>query len=401
MKLEEINKRMLEIKSEIESDNADLDALDKELDELKEKRKSVLDKAEKRKTLIDSVTNMTEANVVKEFKENKEERSVEITKENIFDSKEYRTAFMNYCKTGVMPVEYRAGDAYTSAAEAAAMIPTTIMNEIVDKMSSYGNLFAKVRKLNVKGGVNFPILSLKPTASWITEATPSDRQEVNVNTSVSFSYFGLEVKIATSLLADAATLTTFESLMSTLVAEAMSKALDGAIISGVGTTQPIGITADTRVPAGQIVTLSSSDFLDYSAWKKKVMAKIPVSYRAKGSWIMAAETFEGYIDGMVDANGQPVGRVNFGITDGPQERFNGKEVILVEDDIVEPYSTASNGEVVAIFCNLQDYAINSNLQMQVYRWLDQDKNQYVDKAILIADGKLIDPNGVVIVKKGA
>lgn len=401
MKLEEINKRMLEIKSEIESDNADLDALDKELDELKEKRKSVLDKAEKRKTLIDSVTNMTEANVVKEFKENKEERSVEITKENIFDSKEYRAAFMNYCKTGVMPVEYRAGDAYTSAAEAAAMIPTTIMNEIVDKMSSYGNLFAKVRKLNVKGGVNFPILSLKPTASWITEATPSDRQEVNVNTSVSFSYFGLEVKIATSLLADAATLTTFESLMSTLVAEAMSKALDGAIISGVGTTQPVGITADTRVPAGQIVTLSSSDFLDYSAWKKKVMAKIPVSYRAKGSWIMAAETFEGYIDGMVDANGQPVGRVNFGITDGPQERFNGKEVILVEDDIVEPYSTASNGEVVAIFCNLQDYAINSNLQMQVYRWLDQDKNQYVDKAILIADGKLIDPNGVVIVKKGA
>jgi hypothetical protein len=41
------------------------------------------------------------------------------------------------------------------------------------------------------------------------------------------------------------------------------------------------------------------------------------------------------------------------------------------------------------------------MQMQMFRWLDQDKNQWVDKAILIADGKLIDANGVLIIKKGA
>lgn len=321
--------------------------------------------------------------------------------DNKFDSVEYRTAFMEFCKTGKMPdAEYRL-DAYTDIAEGAALIPTTIMNEVVKKITTYGTLFAKVRKLNVKGGVNFPILSLKPTASWITEAAPGARQKITANTSVSFSYFGLEVKIATSLLADAVTLAIFEGLLTSLVAEAMAKALDIAIMNGAGTTEPVGIAKDARVPAGQIVTLSPSEFIDYSAWKKKVIGKIPVGYRAGGSWIMAAETFEGYIDGMVDANGQPVGKVNYGIADGPQERFNGKEVLLVEDDVVEPYSTASTTDVVAVFCNLQDYVVNSNLQIQVYRWLDQDKNQYVDKAILIADGKLVDPNGVVIVKKGA
>jgi hypothetical protein len=39
--------------------------------------------------------------------------------------------------------------------------------------------------------------------------------------------------------------------------------------------------------------------------------------------------------------------------------------------------------------------------MQLYRWLDHDLNQWVDKALLICDGKLVDPNGVVLVKKGA
>jgi HK97 family phage major capsid protein len=316
------------------------------------------------------------------------------------DDLEYRKAFMDYCKTGKMAAEYRL-DAFTDVAEAAALIPTTIMSEIVKKMTSYGSLFAKVRKLNIKGGVNFPILSLKPTASWITEAAPSDRKKITANTSVSFSYFGLEVKIATSLLADTSSIDIFEASMSDLVSEAMLTALDKAIMNGAGTTEPVGIAVDTRVPAAQIVTLSSAEVLDYSAWKKKVIGKIPVAYRARGSWVMAAGTFEGYIDGMLDANGQPVGRVNYGIADGPQERFNGKEVMLVEDDVVEPYDTASVGEVIAVFCNLQDYVINSNLQMQVYRWLDQDKNQWVDKAILIADGKLVDPNGVVIVKKGA
>ena len=183
--------------------------------------------------------------------------------------------------------------------------------------------------------------------------------------------------------------------------EAMTKAIDIAIIKGDGTGEPTGITVDSRVPAGNVITLSSADFLAWDGWKKKVFAKIPLSYRAGGSFIMASGTFEGYIDGMVDANGQPIGRVNYGITDGSQERFGGREVILVEDDVIAPYESAANGDIVAVFCKLSDYVVNSNMQMTMYRWLDHDTNQWVDKAILIADGKILDPNGVLIIKKGA
>jgi HK97 family phage major capsid protein len=115
---------------------------------------------------------------------------------------------------------------------------------------------------------------------------------------------------------------------------------------------------------------------------------------------MASGTFEGHIDGMVDANGQPIGRVNQSIVDGPQERFGGRPVMLVEDDIIAPYDAAATGDVVAVFCKLSDYAINSNMQLRMFRWLDNDTNEWVDKAILICDGKILDANGVYLIKKG-
>lgn len=322
-----------------------------------------------------------------------------------FDSIEYRNAFMNFAKTGVMASEfagpeYRA-NAATAVADASAIVPTTILNEVIKKLYTVGQIFSRVRKLNIKGGVSVPILSLKPVASWVGESAISDRQKATINTNVTFTYYGLECRVATTLLAETVTLPSFEAILKDLIAEAMAKALDAAVINGSGTGQPLGILNDTRIAAGQKITLAAADFVTWEGWQKKVMAKIPLSYRAGGAFIMASGTFDGQIHGMVDTTGQPIARINYGITDGPQERFAGKEVILVEDDVIKPYDAAATGDVVAIFCKLTDYAVNSNLQMQMYRWLDHETNQYVDKAILIADGKMLDVDGVLIIKKGA
>lgn len=327
--------------------------------------------------------------------------------EDKYATLEYRKAFMDFAKTGKMTPEFREmqpefrADAMTGIADVSAVVPTTILNEVIRKVTEYGQIFRRVRKLSVKGGVTIPILSLKPVATWIGESTPSEKKKVEANTSVSFSYYGLECKVSTSLLTDTVTLSGFESTITDLIVEAMVIALDTAIIKGDGNGKCKGITVDDRVPSSQIVTLSSADFAKWDAWKKKVFAKMPLKYKAGAEFFMASGTFEGYIDGMVDANGQPVGRVNYGITNGPQERFGGKTVIQVEDDIIANYDDASTGDIVAVYCNLRNYGFNSNMQMMMFRYFDHDTNEYVDKAILIADGKLIDPNGVVIVKKGA
>lgn len=313
-----------------------------------------------------------------------------------YDTPEYREAFMNFACRGVaIPAELRATTATT---DVSAVIPTTILHEIIKEVKSFGNLYAAVRKLNVQGGVQIPILSLKPTATWVGEGA-SDAQKVEAKTSISFSYFGLECKIAQTLLASVTTLEMFQNLFVPLATEAMAKALDIAIMNGSGENQPLGVTVDPRVPKTNIITLTDEEFKSWAAWKKKVFGKMKKSYR-NGVFYMAQGTFDGYIDGMVDSVGQPIGRVNYGIDGAENYRFGGKVVDTVEDEVIKAYDDAASGDVVAVFLKPTDYGVNSNVEMHTVKWVDNDTNEVKNKIILVCDGKLIDPNGVIIIKKG-
>lgn len=317
---------------------------------------------------------------------------------DMYDTEEYRTAFMEHvCRNVPIPPQYRAT---TTTGDAAAVIPTTILNEIIQKIDSYGNIFAKVRKLSMQGGISIPILSLKPEASWIGETTPSQDKKIQANTSITFSYFGLECKISQTLLANVTTLAMFQQLFVPLATEAMVKAIELSIISGTGTNQPLGILNDTRIPAENIIEISDEDMATWGGWKKAVFAKMKKSYR-KGEFIMNQATFDGYIDGMTDQTGQPIGRVNYGIDGAETYRFGGKNIETVDDFLLPSYEECAAGEAFAIFGMLSDYGWNSNMEMQTVKWTDHDTNEIKNKCILIADGKLIDPNGILIIKKAS
>lgn len=311
------------------------------------------------------------------------------------DSAEYRNAFMEFvCRGTQIPAELRDT---TMSADAGAVIPTTIVKEIVRNMESYGNVYALVRKLNVKGGVAIPVLSLKPSASWVGETSGTDNK-LDAKTAITFSYFGLECKIAQSLLVSVTTIDEFQALFVPLATEAIVKALEIAIFNGNGTTQPQGIVNDTRVT--NVVTMSPSEFASWSAWHTKVKAGMKKAYR-DGVFFMNQATFDGYIDGMVDKQGQPIGRTNYGIDGEEKYRFMGKNVETVEDGCLSAYEDANVGDVVAVFLKPTDYVINSNLELTTVKWVDNDTNEIKNKCILICDGKLADANGVIIIKKGA
>lgn len=315
-----------------------------------------------------------------------------------YDTREYRQAFMDFACRGVaIPNELRATTATT---DIGAVIPTTLVKEIVKKLNGYGNIYSKVRKLNVQGGVEIPVLSLKPVANWVGETTPSDAQKLEAKEKVVFSYHGLECKISQTLLASIVALDVFEQEFVPLAVEAITIALEVAILNGDGNGKALGITKDTRVPAENVITLKETEISSWSGWKKKVFAKMKKAYR-NGTFFMAQGTFDGYIDGMEDKNGQPIGRVNYGIDGDETYRFGGKTVETVEDNIIANYETAVEGNVIAVFVNLNDYAINSNMQMTTVKWTDHDTNEVKTKVILIVDGRLVDPNGVLIIKKGA
>ncbi|MBR6397980.1 MAG: phage major capsid protein [Lachnospiraceae bacterium] len=322
--------------------------------------------------------------------------------EDIHDSMEYRMAFMNYVVRGTaIPERFLNGDETTTTTYTGAVIPTTQMHELIRELKSRGNIWNKVRKLNVQGGVEFPIIDLVPVASWITsEPGDTDEQQVKAQNSVTFSYFGLECKIAQSLLSSVVSLKEFEDLFPVLAAEAMIAKLEAGVFNGTGSGQMKGILNETRIPVGNTITMSPADFASWTMWKKKVFAKMKKAYR-KGDFIMAQSTFDGYIDGMVDTTGQPIGRVNYGIDGGENYRFGGKTVETVEEDIIKPYDSADVGDVVAVFGDLSCYGVNTNLSMRVVKWTDNDTNKEKTKATMIVDGKVLDPYGFLIIKKGA
>lgn len=319
---------------------------------------------------------------------------------NALDSVEYRQAFMRYVQTGEWSYQKRQDETLVTS-DVGKIIPNTIMNEFIKELKVYGNLYNRVRKLNVKGGVEFPIEELIPTVSWITETTVSDTQAVpNIKTSVSFGYHIVEARLAQSLLSQVVSLPYLETEMARLLAEAFVKEFDRIIISGTGSGQPLGILNDTRVKTTNKITLSAADMTDWTKWRTKFFAKIPLAYRGEGVMIMTAATWETYIMTLKDANDRPLYQETYDPNNGNLTcRFAGREVILVEPDILKDYDTAQSGEAWAIYLKPTDYAINTNMEIAFKRWFDDEKNKYFNKGLCIMDGKLLDVNSVYIFSK--
>ena len=320
---------------------------------------------------------------------------------------EYRMAFKKYVQTGTpIPAELRAGgdSGTTIAADIGMIIPTTIMNEFIKDVSKvYGQIYSKVRKLNVKGGVEFPISKLSANFKWITETTPSGKQKAgDIKEKVSFSYHIGEIRVAETLLAQVVSLDLFESEITRIMVEAYVKAMDTAIISGTGSGQPLGITKDPRVTGntGNIIEFEADEIGDWTAWRKKLFAKVPLSKRGSGEFLFPASTVESNLLTMKDANGRPLFReATEGRVGNTAGTFFGREVTLVEPDIVKDYDTAATGDIIGVFWVPTDYAINTNLQFGMKRYFDEDNNEWINKGLTIVDGKILDVSGCYLLKK--
>ncbi len=340
-------------------------------------------------------------NVVGSFTQTQE---VEQTRENVnpLETMEYRQAFMQYVQHGT-PIT-RAGNAI-STPDTAPAIPLTIMNQVINTVRlRYGNLYNKVRHLNVRGGVEFPIGALKATFKWINESTVSPRQKLDPLAKVMFSYHTAEIRIAQTFLTSILTLEAFESKIAEVIAIAYLEAMDQAIVNGTGNGMPLGILNDARVV--NYVEMSASDINNWTSWRKKFFAKLPLGYR-EGEFIFPLSTVESYLETMADSNNNPIFRqatgleVNDGDARNPNGRFFGREVALVEPDILPDFDAADTGDVIGIFWQPDEYAINENFGFTMRRYWDDETNEWVDKALVVVDGKILNPTGYYLIKKKA
>lgn len=319
------------------------------------------------------------------------------------DSVEYREAFMAYVQKGTpIPAEFRQNT--TSTEETGAAIPVTVMNDVINTVRKrYGNLYNKVRKLAVRGGVEFPVGALQATFKWINESTVSPRQKVDKLSKISFSFHTAEIRVSQTFLSQILTLSTFETRLAEVIAVAYLQAMDYGIVNGSGDGCMTGILNDARVT--NTVTMTAADMNDWKKWRTKFFKTLPLGYRS-GEFIFPVATVDAYLETMSDSNGNPVFRQATGleVNDGdamyPGGRFFGREIALVEEDIIANFDDASAGDVVGIFWQPEEYAINENFGFTMRRYFDEGLNEWVDKALVVVDGKVLNPTGYVKIIKG-
>ena len=391
------------INDQLEELNAEIDETQQEINAIEEEERAAEQTAEQRDNVPANATHVN-GNVLGSYGQavKPEEKRSE---EDPTSTTEYRTAFMKYVQKGIpIPkMESRNGEAI-STNETGAAIPMTIMNEVINTVRKrYGNLYSKVRKMNVPGGVKIPIGALEASFKWINESTVSPREKTDKLGSIVFGYNTAEIRIAQTFLSSILTLSAFEAELTKVIAIAYLKAMDQGIMVGSGDGAMLGILTDERVT--NTITMTAAQISNWTAWRKNFFAHLPLGYRA-GEFVFAASTVDAYLETMADSNNNPIFRqaagleVNDGDARNPNGRFFGREIAMVEPDIIADFDTAQQGDVIGLFWQPEEYAINENFGFTMRRYFDEETNEWVDKALVVVDGKVLNPTGFYKILKG-
>ena len=418
MNHEQIQKRFKEIQDEVNKNDpsTNFDLLQGEFDILSKRDKELQKKAKERKAFLDGLATsiVTDDDTILRSQQNANPHPVQPqTRAKEDNDMKYREAFMEYFKTGEKaPVLKERENQFGKAANLGVMIPHTVMQKVITQLQGvHGRLYAKVRKTNVRGGVEYPIGEFNATFKRITEDAPSDRQESGkITGSVQFKYLIGEIRIARSFLQAILTVEAFEEELAKVIVRAYLKAMDHEILLGDESNNEMqGIITEAKKPSGriattQIIEFTEEDMADWKAWRTKFFKKIPLAMRSmRPEFVMTAGTFESNIMTLADKNNRPLYQETFNPVNGDLDcRFAGREVTLVEEDGLKTFDDAANGDYFAMYWVPEEaYVINSNLEFGLRKYFDEDKNQEVTKALVVNDGKPLDTQYIYLLKKKA
>ncbi len=304
-RLKEIEKRLDEIKVELEKDGADIDALEKEVKELTEERKELLEKIEKRNKVIKDITDGA-GTPVSGFLP-KEERKLDfanMTKDEIIATPEYRTAyFKNLQGKELTEVEKRTLTGGSNA------LPVQTANTIIEKLRDMVPLLNEIDLFRMNGTINVmvektpPNATLQPAGSEVTE---SDAELMKVT----LTGYNINAFITIGADLEAMALSAFEDWIVRKLAEAIAYKIEYYIINGDGNNQPKGIDNyveewSTTDGTGVKWTGSSGSALAVDDLDNAI-GLLPAAYDREAKFLMSKKTFYTHVIGLQDENNLPV-----------------------------------------------------------------------------------------------
>lgn len=324
-----------------------------------------------------------------------------------YASLEYRQAFKTWVLERRATPALRADASTTTSGITSVIVPTVITDQLYAKKDNAGSIFARVRKTNYPAGQSIKTVNFKPELEWVAENGKTDRKNATTGEIV-FNGYKAQIRLAISLEAKTMSLAQFEAALVDRLLKACSRGFDKAIVVGSGSGQPTGIITGATYTGekSNAVTLNNKTVEDYSEWIK-IWAKIPLAEQSGAHLHINKEDWQAHILGMKDSTGKVIALETMGFGGNLVPMFMGREVVLLENqglktfDSITGSATKSANTAFAYFFNNDAYCFNSNLQLTLRQYIDEDTDETIHKATVIADGKVVDSDSLLVVCRGA
>lgn len=282
-RMTEIEQRLAAIRTEMDSEGADLTALSDEVDALLEERKTLLDAAEQRRTMLGKIA----GGAGREMRSFEPQPQTPETREYGRDSEEYRSAWLKtIAGNELTETEQRAWS--TATASAGPLVPTQTANTIIEKVHQYAPLLDKITLLRVPGNVTYAVESEQADAAYHAENAAITAAETGL-TSISLSAYEIVKLVQISKSVQKMALDVFESWLTDMLAKKIAKMISNTILKGTGSAQGTGIEkantwgAANSVSVGKTDALTNKNVLD-------LIALLPGGYDANACFLMSKKT---------------------------------------------------------------------------------------------------------------
>ena len=286
-RMKEIEKRLAEIKSEVEKPDANLDVLEEESRKLSDEYEKLQERvagAERRQKILEGA--QREGVETRRFGNQEQD-----TEERAYgaDSPEYRSAYLKQMRgIELSDVEERA---MTSASSSAGpVIPTQTMNKIISKLHQYAPLLDEIELLSVPGNVKVPAEGTTIEASIHAEGATITAAG-DTMTYVELGMYEITKLITISKTVELMSVDAFENWLTDKIARNVADKITGLILTGTGSSQAQGINAITWDESNSVTVAKASALTVANI--DSVVGLLNGAYDAGAKWIMSKKTFFG------------------------------------------------------------------------------------------------------------
>ena len=382
--LEDIERRAAEIKGIIEKDaQADVDALNIELGGLKQAKENIITRQQAGSGETRSNFNPITG------KSMRDDVSTEAVSGDVFSSPEYRSAFFKsllgqnltegetaaYARAMNIVETERRADAFSTMSNAAAVLPTATLNEVISKARTMGGLLPVCRSFNIPTKLSVPVGTPSDKASWHVEGDPVESKAVTPSY-VQFSGYEILKVFSISAAARRMSISAFEAYMTDELTKSVMECIADAIVNGTGSGQGTGLLTGIEWEEDVNAFEYAASGLAYADVVKTVAA-LKRGYANGARWAMNNASLYNLFYGMVDTSKRPIFMAD------PKSEQIGKILgfpVVVDDNL--PGETAIFGNF-----NYMGYNIPEGIMLEISRDSSFKRGLIDYRAMAVADCK--------------